>query len=143
LEQPAGSVAPPDLALVVMRGDGSRLDKGRLLLERAVWPMRVVVGDVLAQYPLEVRARDDQDAIEALAPHAADPPLRVRLRPRRRDRRPNDPDPFRAEDLVEAGREVAVAVADQEGRRLLLVGRSVVPVEGGLLRSLRQFANVP
>jgi hypothetical protein len=51
-----------------MRGDGSRLDEGRLLLELAVWPMRVVVGDVLAQHPLDVRARDDQDAIEAVGP---------------------------------------------------------------------------
>jgi hypothetical protein len=50
VEQPAESVAPPDLPLLVMRGDGSRLDEGRLLLELAVWPMRVVVGDVLAQH---------------------------------------------------------------------------------------------
>src|SRR5438874_8114154 len=96
---------------VVMPGDGIRLDKGRLLLERAVRPMRVVVGDVLAQHSLEVGARDDQDAIKALAPDAPDPALRVRLRPWRRDRRPDHPDPFRAEDLVEDGRELAVAVA--------------------------------
>jgi hypothetical protein len=103
VEQPAESVAPPDMPPVVMGGDGSRLDNGRLLLERAVWPMRVVVGDILAQHPLEVRARDDQDPVKTLAPHAADPALRVRLRPRRRDRRADDPDPFRVEDLVEAG----------------------------------------
>src|SRR6266542_3693808 len=110
------------MPFVVMRGDGNRLDKGRLLLERAVWPVRVVVGDVLAQHPLEVGARNDQDPIKTLATGAADPALRVRLRPRRRDRRPDDPDPFRAEDLVEGGRELAVAVADQEARPLLLVG---------------------
>jgi hypothetical protein len=73
VEQPAESVAPPDMPLLVMSGDRSGFDKGRLLLERAVWPMRVVVGDVLAQHPLEVHARDDQDAIETLAPDAADP----------------------------------------------------------------------
>src|SRR5205809_608574 len=106
------------MPLLVVGGDGSRLDKGRLLLERPVWPMRVVVSDVFAQHPIEVHARDDQDAIKTLAPHAADPALRVSLRPRRRDRRPDDPDAFRAEDLVEAGRELAVAVADQDARPL-------------------------
>src|SRR6266511_4737468 len=110
------------MPFVVMRGDGIRLDKRRLLLERAVWPMRVVVGDVLAQHCLEVGARDDQDPIKTLAPHAADPALRVRLRSWRRDRRPDHPDSFRAEHLIEAGRELAVAVADQEARPLLLLG---------------------
>jgi hypothetical protein len=122
VEQPAESVASVDTPFVVIPGDGIRLDKGRLLLERAVRPMRVVVGDVLAQHCLEVGARNDQDPIKTLAPHAADPALRVRLRPWRRDRRPDDADPFRADHLIEGSRELAVAVADQEARPLLLVG---------------------
>src|SRR5919198_6483000 len=38
------------------------------------------------------------------------------------NRRTDNLDPFRAEDLVEAGSELAVAVADQEARLLLLIG---------------------
>src|SRR5207248_1065295 len=34
---------------------------GLLLVERAVRPVHVVVSDVLAEHPLEVPARDDQD----------------------------------------------------------------------------------
>src|SRR5437868_9390895 len=78
--------------------------------------MRVVVSDVLAQHPLQLLARDDQDPVQTLAPDTADPTLRVRLRPRRRQRRPDHPDTLGAEDLVEAARELAVAVADQEAR---------------------------
>ena len=84
MEQPAESVAPAGMPGVVVPGEGIGLDKGRLLLERAVRPMRVVVGDVLAQHSLELGARDDQDAIKALAPDAADAALRVRLRRWRR-----------------------------------------------------------
>ena len=44
-----------------------------------------------------------QDPVETLAPDAANPALRVRLRPRRRNRRLDHSDPLRAEDLVEVG----------------------------------------
>jgi len=43
VEQAAESVAAADAALVVRRGNSNRLGHGRLLLERAVRPMRVVV----------------------------------------------------------------------------------------------------
>src|SRR5436190_23444452 len=79
-------------------------------------------------------ARDDHDPVETLAPDAFDPALRVRLRPWRRDRRPDHPDPFRAEDLVEDGRELAVAVADHDARQLLLLGERHDQV-AGLLRN--------
>jgi hypothetical protein len=85
-----------------------------MLLERAVWPMSVVVGDVLAQRPLEVPPRDDQDPVEAFAADAADSALGMRLRPWGRDRRADHPDSFRAEDLVESRGELPVAIADQE-----------------------------
>jgi hypothetical protein len=83
-------------------------------------------------------ARDDQDAIEALAPDAADPALRVRLRAGRRDRRADHPDPLRPEDLVEGSRELAVAVADQEPRPLLLFG----PLHHQVARLLRDPSTV-
>jgi hypothetical protein len=48
--------------------------------------------------------------------------LRMRLRLRRPHRRPNHSDAFGAEHLVEAARELAVAIADEETHRLLLLG---------------------
>src|SRR6266540_4325870 len=84
--------------------------------------MRVVVGDVLAQHRLELPARHDQDPVETFAPDAADPALGMRFRPWRRDRRPDRPEPFRTEDLVESGREFLVAVADQDPMALPLLG---------------------
>src|SRR6266511_1451005 len=83
--------------------------------------MRVVVGDVLAQHRLELPARHDQDPVETFAPDAADPALGMRFRPWRRDRRPDRPEPFRTEDLVESGREFLVAVADQDPMALPLL----------------------
>jgi hypothetical protein len=103
VEEAAEAVASADAALMILRRDSNRLGDGRLLLERAVRPMRVVVSDVLVQHPLEMPARDDQEPVETFTPDAASPTLRVRLRPRRRDRRTDHLDPFRAEHLVEGG----------------------------------------
>src|SRR6266511_4118128 len=64
------------------------------------------------------RSGSDQDTRAA----RCRPALRVRFCPWRRDRRPDHPDPFRAEHLIEGSRELAVAVANQEARPLLLVG---------------------
>jgi hypothetical protein len=79
--------------------------------------VRVVVGDVLAQNSLELFARNDQNAVETFTPDAADPSLRARLRPRRGDRRLDQPESLRPEDLVECGREFAVE-EDPAGMRV-------------------------
>src|SRR6266542_3758144 len=78
------------------------LREGWLLVERAVLPVRVVVQRVDAEDMLEMTAADDQQPVEALAAHAADPALGVRSRPRRPHRRLDDTDAFGAENLVEA-----------------------------------------
>ena len=106
VKQTAESVAPTDTPLVVSRRDPPDLQERRLLVERAVWPMRVVVGDVLPQNRLELPARDDQNAVETFTPGAADPALGVRLRPWRRDRRLDQPESLRTKDLLEGGRDL-------------------------------------
>jgi hypothetical protein len=55
-----------DIPLVVMRGDRNRLDKGRLLLERAVWPMRVVE----ATYSRSTRSRCVRETIRIRSRHS-------------------------------------------------------------------------
>src|SRR6266545_1306193 len=122
VEQPAEPVTPTNSPLVVGRRDGPDLRERRVLVERAVWPMRVVVGDVLAQNGLELPAGDDQDAVETFTPGAADPALGVRFRPGPSDRRLDKPESLGTKDLVEGGREFAVAVADQDPMPLLLLG---------------------
>ena len=82
------------------------LREGWLLVERAVLPVRVVVQRVDAEDMLEMTAADDQQPVEALTAHAADPALGVCSRPRRLDHT----DAVGAEDLVEVARELAVAV---------------------------------
>jgi hypothetical protein len=88
--------------------------------------MRVVVDDVLAQNRLELPARNDQDPVETFTADAADPALGVRLRPWRSDRRLDQPESLGTKDLVEGGRELAVAVADQDPMALLLLGGVIV-----------------
>jgi hypothetical protein len=101
--------------------EGRRLKDRWLLLKRAVRPMRVVVGDIIVQHPLEVSARDDHP-VETLAAGRCRPSVRRAPSRGRRNRCADHRDPFGAEDLVEAGGELAVAVADQETRPLLLLG---------------------
>ena len=63
-------------------------------------------------------ATDDQDPVEAFRSDGADEPFRVRVRLRRSHRRVDDVDSFAAEDLVEGGGELAVAIVDQEAHPL-------------------------
>ena len=95
VQKSAESVAPVD-ARLVRRRVRDRFEDRRSLLERPVWAVRVVVGDVLAQHALKVRLRDDQESVEAFASGAADPALGVRFRLRRGDRCADPADSFRA-----------------------------------------------
>src|SRR6266540_520522 len=102
-------------------GPYSLFDRRRLV-ER--WPLRegavrsvfVVVRDVGRENVVEVAATEDQDPVEAFAACAADPAFGVRPCCRRPHGRFDDADAFRAEDLVELARELAVAITDQKPR---------------------------
>src|SRR5919198_1201 len=95
VKETAESIASMDTPLVARRRAGPRLGERRLLVERAVWPMGVVVGDVLAQNRLELSARDVRHPVETFSPGAADPALGVRFRPWRSDRRLDQPQSLR------------------------------------------------
>src|SRR6266496_2728135 len=121
MEQPAEEVAPPDLR-DASRDRGWRIESAvaiwRSELEPSVWPLLVEVADVDAEDMLELVATEDQEPIEALATHAADPAFRVGGRVRRPDRCADDRDLFALEDAVEGAAELRVAVVDQEARPL-------------------------
>ena len=86
----------------------------------------VVVLSVDAQDLFEVAARDDQQPVETLVADGTDESLRVGVRLRRLHRRVDDRDSFAAEELVEGGGELAVAIVDQETRPLEKVGEAEV-----------------
>ena len=100
----------PDHGLGVRFGTRDRGQKA----DPAMGASRVVVPDIAAQDVLEMATRDDEGEVEALLTSGPHPPLGVRVRARRADRRADDLGAFRGEDLVEATREFGVPVVDEE-----------------------------
>lgn len=87
---------------------------GRILLQRPVRPMSVVMIGVLTKDQPQVPFVGDQHLVQALSAGAAHPALRDRVRPRRPDGRLDDPRAGRGEHPVEHGGELGVPVPDQE-----------------------------
>ena len=77
----------------------------RLLSERPVWAMKVVVLGELTQHCCEVARSGAQEVVEALPAQGADEALRDRVRPRCPDRGANDADVGAGEHGVERGVE--------------------------------------
>ena len=87
---------------------------GEALVEPLMGVGPVVVVDELRQHALQVPPAEDQEVIQALAPRCADKSLSDRVRPRRSIGQAHNVHAFRAEDLVECGRELGVPVSEQE-----------------------------
>src|SRR6266508_7014850 len=84
------------------------------LPERTVGPMLVVVRQIARQHRLQLPSAHDQHPVEQLTTDGADPPFRVRVRPRRQHGCAQDADVFGAEDRIEAVGEPRVPVPDEE-----------------------------
>jgi hypothetical protein len=83
---------------------------GRVLMQRSVWPMGVVVHGVLAQHNCEVALSGDQQVIEAFAAQCA---FDHRVRLWCANWGAEDADVGASEDCVEGGGELAVPVTDR------------------------------
>ena len=59
--------------VIVSAPPGEPLSGGRILQQRPVWPVRVLVIDILAQDQPQVPFADDQHLVQALAAGAGDP----------------------------------------------------------------------
>ena len=95
--------------------DRSRHDGGRAALsETLVRACLVIVDQELLDYRLQVAGPEDQLVVEQLAAGCKNERLRDRVRPRRLVGQPQDFHVFGAEDLIEGGGELAVAIAEQE-----------------------------
>src|ERR671918_3093467 len=78
--------------------------------------------DVFAEHPSEVALSEDEQPVEKLGPCRLDPALGDGVRLWRSDRGLDDPDPIRAEDLVEGGGELRVLVVDEEAKIVAIFG---------------------
>ena len=87
---------------------------GGLLVQAAVGAVPVVVLDVVVEQVPEVASAEDDGAVKELAANRADPSFGVGVRDGRVRRGANDRGALAAEDLVEAGDELAGTVADEE-----------------------------
>jgi hypothetical protein len=74
-----------------------------------------------AKHVLELPPVEDEQAVEALATHAADPALGVGVRVRCLDGRADHRDRSASEDLIAASTELGVAIVDDEAERLLAI----------------------
>ena len=103
---------------------------GRMLTERSVRAVSVVMLGKLLQHQREVAGPDDQNVIEAFAAQGADPALYDRVRLRRSDWCADGPDVGAGKHRVEGGSEPAVPVTDQEPKLLGAVAKVHEQVAG-------------
>ena len=82
-----------------------------------MWPVPVVVRDVVAEDVIEVAPVQDQYAVEALTAERSQPTLGVGVRVRRPDRRADDPHALATEQRVEVEAELAVTILEQKAER--------------------------
>src|SRR6266498_334336 len=93
-------------------------------MQRAVWPVGVVVMREHAKHAREVSASHEQEPVEALRADGADEALGDRVRLWSPHWRLDDLNLYAGENGVEVARELAVAVTDQEAKpRGLLLER--------------------
>ena len=93
-------------------------------------PMAVVVLDVLVDHGLDISTTEDEHPVQTFAPDRADEALSEGVGTRCPDRSPDDPDAFGAEGLIEAGRELSVAIPDQKFDRVCTLGEFIGQVSG-------------
>jgi hypothetical protein len=77
-------------------------------------PMAVVVLYVLVNHSSEMATTEDEHPVQTFTPDSANEALSEGVCPGRSDRSSDCPDAIGTEDLVEAGRELGVAIANQE-----------------------------
>src|SRR3974390_2123874 len=93
-------------------------------------PMGVVVLDVLVNHGVEMMSAEDQHPVQTFTPDGSDEMFSEGVCTGCPDRGADDPDALGAEDLLEAGRELGVPVADQELDQLRTLGDLIGEIPG-------------
>ncbi len=96
-----------------------RWGTGDSLPDPLVRPRGVAVRHVLPQHTPQLPLTQDEDVIQALAPHTAEEPLAGGVRPWCPDGGAQDRDPATRRDAVERRPVLAVVVADEEAGALV------------------------
>jgi hypothetical protein len=89
--------------------------------ERSMRPTPVVMAGVDVKHVLELASAEDEQPVEALATHAANPALGVGVRVRRQDGCADHSHSFAREDMIKAAAELGVAVVDENAERSLAI----------------------
>jgi hypothetical protein len=114
VQETAEQVTPVHLSWMIL-SDAARTGwVWRLQPQRPVWAMLVVVLHVDAQDPIQVPSPDDQEPVQALGTHRANPAFRMRVRVGCPHRGHHDIGALRAEHVIEAAAELRIAVAQEE-----------------------------
>jgi hypothetical protein len=92
----------------------------------------VVVLDVLTDDGFEMATTEDEHPVQTFTPDSADEALSEGGGTGSPDRSANGPDTFGTEDLVEASRELGVAIPDQELDRACTLGEFMGQAPGSL-----------
>ena len=77
-------------------------------------PLIVVMPNVFPGHPAEVTFRHDQHPVQALASAAPDPPFGMCVRPRCHEWGQNHAGSVRAEDVIEAARELPIVIVNYQ-----------------------------
>jgi hypothetical protein len=88
-------------------------------------PVAVVVLGVLMHDGSEMSTTEDEHPVETFTPDSADETLSEGVATRCPNRSSDDPDALGAEDLIESGCELGIAIADQELDRLGTLGELI------------------
>jgi hypothetical protein len=96
-------------------------------------PVAVVVLDILVDDGLEMSTTEDEHPVQTFTPDSTDEALSDGVCTGRPDRSADGPDTLEAEDLVEAGRELGVTIADQEFDRPGSLGQVIGQIPGLLI----------
>jgi hypothetical protein len=136
VDEPAEPVASTNRCVVLLaeRNDLGR-GIGRSQLERSVRPLAVVMLEVLPQDALKLAPAANEQPVETLLAQGSDEPFGVGVCVRRLDRRADDLNALRLEDLVEPSAQLRIAVMDQEAQRALAVAGVKVPLVVAALRA--------
>src|SRR5690242_7173216 len=84
------------------------------LLARLMRTVPVIVPHVGPQHRPQMGLVVDQHPVRALSPYGPHPAFGITVRRRRLRRSLHDPDALAGKDLIEGGRELGVAVPDEE-----------------------------
>lgn len=114
VDEPTEDIVSSHATAAGRRCPARRRCKWRLLLQRPMGPMPVIVPYVLLEHPTQVFGSNDEQLIQALTSDGPHPSFREGIRHGRANQGGHDPGAVGCEHRVERVGELGVAIADRE-----------------------------